>query len=96
MDNKTVSTIAINESIDYMSTQLMAKLDDRTEQILGHFDELKSKGILTSANIDGLVAEVKNRMLTLQNDFDLLADNIKKNMATSGETIAANRDAIQL
>ena len=95
MDNKTVSTVAINEAIDYMNSQFMSKLDDNTVKILEQFNDLKSKEILTSANIDSLVAEIKGKINALQNSFDNVAATIRQNMAASEESIAANRSAVE-
>ena len=95
MDNKTVSTVAINEAIDYINTQFMAKLDDDTAKILDQFNDLKAKEILTSANIDSLVSEIKGKINALQSSFDRVAATIKQNMAASEEAIAANRSAVE-
>lgn len=95
MDNKTVSTVAINEAIDYMNTQFMSKLDDDTTKILEQFNDLKAKEVLTSANIDSLVADIKGRINSLQSSFDNVAATIRQNMAASEEAIAANRSAVE-
>ena len=95
MDNKTVSTVAINEAVDYINSQFMSKLDDDTAKILEQFNDLKAKEILTSANIDSLVAEIKGKINGLQNSFDNVAATIRQNMAASEEAIAANRSAVE-
>ena len=78
-----------------MNTQFMSKLDDDTTKILEQFNDLKAKEVLTSANIDSLVADIKGRINSLQSSFDNVAATIRQNMAASEEAIAANRSAVE-
>lgn len=94
-ESKVVSTIGIDEGIDYLSREFIAKLDDNVNTIIEQYSSLSMNGTLSSENIDGLVAGIKAKVNELQNSFDQLAQTLKTNMIQSSETIAANRSNIE-
>ena len=95
MNNKQVSVQSINESIDYLDKEFIAKLDENVSGVLQSYSEFKEKGILSSANIDELVIEIKAKITKLQKDFDDLAMNIKKTMTQSSEDIIIQSSNIE-
>ena len=95
MDNKVVSTIGIEEGINYLEKEFIAKLDDNVEEILQSYSSLKEQGILSSANIDTISSEIRGRIQGLQNEFDQVAQQLRTNMAQSSESIAASRSSME-
>lgn len=95
MDNRNVSTIGIGEGIDYLGREFIAKLDEQTEQAIQAYTSLQAQGILSSATIDGITNEIKAKVSQLQNNFDTLAMQLKKDMGVSQENITMERTAIE-
>ena len=95
VDSKVVSTIGIEEGIDYLSSQFIAKLDDNVTEIINQYSSLSANGTLSSENIDSLVAGIKAEVSKLQNNFDALSQKLKTNMSQSSETIATQRSNIE-
>ena len=94
-NSKVVSTIGIEEGIDYLSSQFIAKLDDNVNEIVEQYSSLSANGTLSSENIDNLVTGIKAEINKLQNNFDELSQKLKTNMAQSSETIATQRADIE-
>lgn len=94
MDNKNVSTISINEGIDYIEKELIAKLDDNVSQILASYQSLGT-GTLSSANIDEIVTEIRGKINELQESFDSLSQKIRTEMSQSSENIVTSRTNIE-
>ena len=68
-ESKVVSTIGIDEGIDYLSREFIAKLDDNVNTIIEQYSSLSMNGTLSSENIDGLVAGIKAKVNELQNSY---------------------------
>lgn len=94
-NSKVVSTIGIEEGIDYLSSQFIAKLDDNVNEIVEQYSSLSANGTLSSENIDNLVAGIKAEVNKLQNNFDELSQKLKANMSQSSETITSQRTDIE-
>lgn len=94
MDNKTVSTQAILDGMDYMKTNFIAKLDEQTEQAIQSYASLK-QGVLSSAVIDEIIAEIKGKVSQLQNNYNEVAESIRKDLSTTEELISQSNKNIQ-
>ncbi len=95
MNNKTVSVKSIQVSIDYLEKDLIAKLDENINEVVNTYKNLQEKEILSSANIDKLVLEIRAKITKLQNDFTELATDIKKTMVQSTEDITIQNSNIE-
>lgn len=95
MDNKNVSTISIQEGIDFLENQFIAKLDDNVQKIIDSYSKFSQQGILSSANIDDSIKEIKFKIRDLQHEFDQLAQKIKVSMSQSSENITTSRSNIE-
>ena len=95
MDNRNVSTQGIIEGIDYLEKQFIANLDTQVEEIISTYANMQSQGTLSSADIDNISAGIRAKISSLQNDFGMLASNLKNSMGESSETIAAERSAME-
>ncbi len=95
MNNKNVSAIGIEEGINYLDKEFIAKLDENVDEILKSYSSFTEQGILSSANVDMLISEIKSKITTLQNDYDQLAQQIRTSMSQSSETITMNRSNIE-
>lgn len=95
MDNKTVSTIAINEAIDYMGSKFMARVDQNANEVVSHFKELTSRGILTSAEIDQIFTELESKIHNLKESFDATSSKLRSIANESRAMIEKQRSEAQ-
>ena len=95
MDSTVVSTIGIQEGIDYIRTQFIAKLDDNVDEIINKYSAMSTGGVLSSANIDQIALEIKAKITQLQNNFDNLAADLTRAMSQSSEEVATSRSTIE-
>ena len=89
MNDKTISIQAILDGIDYLKSNFVAKLDEQTDQAIQSYTNLK-QGILSSANIDSIVNEIKEKVAQLQSNYNEVADTIRKELTTTEELVSQN------
>lgn len=94
-ERTNVSTVSIDEAINYLKIECIAKLDDSVTDVLSSYNALKDYEILSSANIDGLANLIKAKITALQNDFDNLATSLQTEMVAAHEDISAGIQSIE-
>ena len=86
MDSKQASKTAILEGIDYLKSQFTNRMNEQIMQVNQAYTSL-SGGALTSADIDSIVNDIKSRINKLQQDFENVEANIRRDLNTSADTI---------
>ena len=94
-DSNVVSVIGIEEGINYIKTQFIAKLDDNVDEIINKYTAMTTGGVLSSANIDQIALEIKAKITQLQNNFDTLSAELTKAMAQSSEEVSTSTSTIE-
>ena len=93
-DFKNVSTVNIEEGINYLKNQFIGNLDECVNEIVNQYSGL-FRGVLSSNNIDALVGGIKTEINKLQSSFDEIAAKYVTTMSTSAETIAQSTSNIE-
>lgn len=94
-ENKIVSTLAIEDGIDYLEREVIAKLDEGADDAIKTVKDVQESGALSSANIDSITDEIRGKLLSLQSDFDELSQRLKQGMFQSQEEIERHRNEIE-
>ena len=94
MDSKQASKTAILEGIDYLQSQFTNRMNEQIMQVNQAYTSL-SGGALTSADIDSIVNDIKSRINKLQQDFENVEANIRRDLNTSADTIESGNANIK-
>lgn len=95
MDNKIVSALSIEDGVLYLKEHFIANLDDQSEQVVEKYKAMVDQGVLSSANIAAIAAEIQMKIKQLQNGFDELGHELGATMTSSQETIESETRTIE-
>ena len=94
MDSKQASKTAILEGIDYLKSQFTNRMNEQIMQVNQAYTSL-SGGALTSSDIDSFVNYIKSRINKLQQYFENVEANIRRDLNTSADTIESGNANIK-
>lgn len=95
MNNKTASKELILEGIEYLKQDFTNRMNMQVQEIDTEYTELKTRGYLTSANIDSIIMEIKGKINNLKEDFESVSAQITRDLQTTSEILESGQRGIE-